>query len=242
MDRNIEVKITDSPFKLANRVAKMMVNLIRNNGSENINIALAGGTTPAVLFDRLISKYHDLPEWTRVHLWWGDERCVPPGSEESNYRMAYDRLIRHIPVPAENIHRIKGEMNPEAEAKRYADEIREKLPRRGNWPVFDLILLGMGDDGHTASIFPDRMDLLTTDQFCAVAAHPGTGQKRITLTGNVLNNANQIILMVSGQAKAERISEIMNNTPAAKKLPAYHIQPMAGNLSWFLDADAACKI
>lgn len=242
MERNIEVKITDSPSKLAKRVAKLMVNLIRNSGHENFNIALSGGTTPVMLFDRLISKYPDLPEWTRVHFWWGDERCVSPDSENSNYRLAYDRLFRHLPVPEGNVHRINGEMDPEAEAQRYSVEIREKLPRRGDWPVFDLILLGMGDDGHTASIFPDRMDLLTDERLCAVACHPETDQMRITLTGNVLNNANQIIFMVSGPTKAARISEIMNNIPAARKLPAYHIYPVAGNLYWFLDADAAGEI
>ncbi len=242
MGMNIEVNITDSPEKLAKRVAKAIRRMLQDSGQSRFDIALSGGSTPAILFDRLAGKFPDLPEWQRVHLWWGDERCVEPGSEESNYRMAYDRLISRVTIPLENIHRIKGEDDPESEVLRYESEIWTCLNHRGDWPVFDLVLLGMGDDGHTASIFPDRPDLTKSDRICAVALHPRTGQKRITLTGQVINNANQIFIMVTGSGKADRISEIMNNLEQAADLPVSHIVPLHGKLTWYLDAEAAGKI
>jgi 6-phosphogluconolactonase len=164
---------------------------------------------------------------------------VAPDSDESNYLMAYDALLAELAIPEENIHRIMGEADPEEEALRYGEEIREQLNSRDDLPVFDLVMLGLGEDGHTASIFPDRMDLLTSDQVCAVAVHPQTGQQRITLTGRVINNANTIYFLVSGEGKAERISEIMNNDEKAFALPAYHILPVSGTLIWFLDEDAS---
>ena len=142
----------------------------------------------------------------------------------------------------ENIHRIRGEKNPEQEARRYSKEMQETLNSRGKDPVFDLIILGLGEDGHTASIFPDQLELFEYPDNCAVAIHPITGQKRITITGNVLNNSNRIFFLVTGEKKAIRISEIMNDNEAAKLLPAYYIAPTNGDLIWFLDEEAASLI
>jgi 6-phosphogluconolactonase len=242
MGMNIEVNITDSPEKLAKRVAKAIRRMLQESGQGRFDIALSGGSTPGILFDRLAKKFSDLPEWKRVHLWWGDERCVDPDSEESNYRMAYDRLISRVMIPVENVHRIKGEDDPEEEADRYQSEIRTSLNHRGKWPVFDLVLLGMGDDGHTASLFPDRPDLMHSDRICEVVSHPQTGQRRISFTGQVINNANQIFIMVTGSGKAERISEIMNNLEQAADLPVSQILPLYGKLTWYLDSDAAAGI
>lgn len=235
----VEVKIAESSKKLAKSAAKAMVRLIQNAGTHRFDVALSGGSTPHKLFTRLARKHKDSLDWQRVHFWWGDERCVAPDSDESNYLMAYDALLAELAIPEENIHRIMGEADPEEEALRYGDEIREQLNSRDDLPVFDLVMLGLGEDGHTASIFPDRMDLLTSDQVCAVAVHPQTGQQRITLTGRVINNANTIYFLASGEGKAERISEIMNNDEKAFALPAYHILPVSGTLTWFLDEDAS---
>ncbi len=144
--------------------------------------------------------------------------------------------------PKENIHRIKGENNPEEEAIRYAGEIKENLNFRGDNPVFDLVILGLGEDGHTASIFPDELELFEDERICAVATHPLSGQKRITITGKVLNNANRVFFLVTGASKSLRISEIMNDDEAAKLLPAYYISPTNGELIWFIDEAAAQKI
>lgn len=235
----VEVKIAESSKKLAKSAAKAMVRLIQNAGTHRFDVALSGGSTPSSLFSRLARKHKESIDWQRVHFWWGDERCVSPESSESNYKMAFESFLSELEIPEEHIHRIKGEANPEEEAVRYGNEIREHLNSREEWPVFDLILLGLGEDGHTASIFPDRMDLLNSDQICAVAVHPQSGQKRITLTGKVINNANTIYFLVSGEGKAERISEIMNNDEKAFTLPAYHVLPVSGKLTWFLDEDAS---
>jgi 6-phosphogluconolactonase len=242
MEKNIEVKITGSPKKVAKRATKYILSLLQNSGNLRFDIALSGGSTPKLLFERLAEKLGDKPDWNRIHLWWGDERCVPMVSSESNFRMTEEALISKVPIPKENIHRIRGEANPETEALRYGEEIKNSLNILHNWPVFDLILLGLGEDGHIASIFPDQIALLKSDEICDVAIHPDTGQKRITLTGNVINNANEIFFLVTGKSKAVRVAEIMNNEPSAKKLPAYYIIPSHGKLTWFIDEDAAANI
>jgi 6-phosphogluconolactonase len=239
MENNIEVKVTDSPKKLAKRVAKAIAGMVHKTGKERIHIALSGGTTPRILFERLALKYGELIEWNKIHLWWGDERCVDPGSSESNFRMTEESLISKVSIPKDNIHRIRGEAIPEEEAIRYGEEIRRLLHIKGDLPVFDLVLLGLGEDGHTASLFPDNLELLQSDKLCSVAIHPQSGQKRITLTGKVINNAHNIFFMVTGSGKARRVSEIMNNLPEAKSLPAYHILPLHGRLTWYLDTQAS---
>lgn len=234
-----EVRIFSKPKKVYNAIAKEIIKLTLNSTQEAFDIALSGGNSPKGLFKKISQKYADQIPWERIHFWWGDERCVAPTDEQSNYKMTVDYLLSNILIPEENIHRIKGESKPEEEAIRYSKDLEETLNSRGKDPVFDLIILGLGDDGHTASIFPDQLELFEHEQSCAVAQHPLTGQKRITITGNVLNNANQIFFLVTGENKAVRVSEIMNDSEAAKLLPAYYISPANGELIWFLDEQAA---
>ncbi len=242
MSTVIEVKIYATPKKVYKAVAKEIFRLTQNSAQPQFNIALSGGNSPKGLFDKLSKKYAGTIPWERIHFWWGDERCVPPTDEESNYKMTKDHLLSKIPIPDDNIHRIKGEAEPETEAESYSSQITKQLNERGGHPVFDLIILGLGDDGHTASVFPNQLGILISDKICSVANHPVTGQKRITLTGRVLNNANRVFFLVVGENKAGRISEIMNDARVAKLLPAYHIQPEVGELIWFLDEAAASKI
>lgn len=242
MEHITEVKIYKSPKKVYNAIAKSIIKLTRESKQKAFDIALSGGNSPKGLFKKISKKYKDEIPWERIHLWWGDERCVSPDSEESNYKMTLDYLLSNIDIPEENIHRIRGEEDPEQEAKRYSKELENTLNSRGKDPVFDLIILGLGDDGHTASIFPDQIELFEYPENCALAQHPISGQKRITLTGNVLNNANRIYFLVTGENKAMRVSEIMNDNDAAKLLPAYYIAPTNGDLIWFLDEEAASLI
>uniref|UniRef100_UPI003216216B 6-phosphogluconolactonase n=1 Tax=uncultured Draconibacterium sp. TaxID=1573823 RepID=UPI003216216B len=237
-----EVRIYSKPKKVYNAIAKEILKLTQNSTQEIFDIALSGGNSPKGLFKKLSSKYADEIQWKRIRFWWGDERCVSPDDEQSNYKMTFENLFSKITIPEENIHRIKGEADPEEEAIRYSKEIEELLNSRGKNPVFDIIILGLGDDGHTASIFPDKLELFEHEHSCAVAQHPVTGQKRITLTGNVLNNANQVFFLVTGENKAMRVAEIMNDNDAAKLLPAYYISPQNGELIWFLDEPAAVGI
>lgn len=237
-----EVKIFETPKEAYKAVAEQILHLTQTSRQPRFDIALSGGNTPKGLFKKLSKNYSELIPWSRIHFWWGDERCVSPNDEESNYKMTNDYLFSKISIPKENIHRIRGEENPEKEANRYSDEIDGQLNHRGKNPVFDLLILGIGDDGHTASIFPNELELFENDKICSVTQHPTTGQNRITITGRVLNNATRIFFLVTGENKSSRISEIMNDNEAAKLLPAYYISQKNGELIWFLDEAAASKI
>jgi 6-phosphogluconolactonase len=164
---------------------------------------------------------------------------VKPYDPESNFGTAQKLLFSKIDLPEENIHRIKGESDPLQEAENYSQKIIEALKIVNGWPAFDLILLGMGDDGHTASIFPNQTDLLISDRLCEMAYHPVTNQVRITLTVSVINNAALICFVVTGAGKAERLSEIFSKDENSKQLPAAQIKPVNGELLWYLDKEAA---
>jgi 6-phosphogluconolactonase len=228
------VRISSTPDLVANEFAGYL--LEKSLREDRLTIALSGGSTPTLLFDILAMKYKERIPWDKVHFFWGDERCVPPDHEESNYKMTYDHLLKHISIPEENIHRVRGEDDPEKERIRYGNEIRQLL---GDHPVFDIVMLGMGTDGHTASIFPHQMELLDSKEICATATHPESGQIRVTLTGNVINSAKRIFFLVTGASKSEKAAEIINQDPKAKEYPAAHIRSKEGKLYWYLDEAAA---
>lgn len=230
-------------FKNPEATAKAFADYLSEIQQEvnRLNIALSGGSTPKLLFEILVNKYSDKIEWPKFHFYWGDERCVPPTSGESNYGMTHEYLFQHLEIPEENIHRVFGECDPDEEAVRYGKLISENLPPINGLPQFDLIILGLGEDGHTASIFPHQMELLTSKEVCEVAEHPISGQKRITLTGSVINNAKEVCFLVTGQAKAEKVNEVLSITGDCERYPATYIKPTHGNLIWFLDKAASGK-
>lgn len=234
----MEIKIFDSKEDLNHSFTVLLKEILE--GKEQISIALSGGSTPKSLFDYWAKNHpHDI-DWHRVKIFWGDERCVSPDDEESNYRMTKIHLLDHIPIPEENIFRIQGERNPQDEAERYATILQKEVQTRNYLPAFDLIILGMGDDGHTASIFPQEMGLWHSRKLCVVATHPQTGQKRVSLSGTVINAAQCIAFLVTGENKAAKIKEIIVNQQAsAKKYPAALVQPDSGKLFWFVDKKAA---
>ncbi len=234
-----ELIVFKSAEELANKFAGQLISWVENNSGKDFHLAISGGKTPDLLFSVLAAKYPESDLWQNVHFWWVDERMVPPNHQESNFGVVQKLLFSHISIPEENIHRIKGENNPEGEASSYSTQIQENLPYANGWPVFDLILLGMGDDGHTASIFPDQVELLESEQICAVATHPTSAQKRVTLTGRVINNAAKVCFLVTGENKAERILEICSNQEKANFLPAAHILPTSKILYWYVDEAAA---
>ncbi len=241
MHKSRELKIYKDSNAVAKAFAEMLVEITTSN-EQTMHIALSGGSTPTLLFDILAREYSKQMPWNRIHFWWGDERCVPPTDNESNFKMANDHLFSKIDINPNQIHRAKGELSPEKTKDYYISEIKQNLETQNGIPVFDLIILGMGNDGHTASIFPDQLDLLNSNTICAVATHPESGQKRITLTGKVINNAKHISFLVTGKSKADRIAEIFNNMEEAHKLPTYYIQPENGELIFFLDKEAAASI
>lgn len=202
-------------------------------------IALSGGNTPKLLFDLLAKEYKNSIPWNNIRFYWVDERCVAPNHEESNYGVVKKLLFNNINIENSQIERIIGENNPSEEALRYSSILSSQLPIKNNSPFFDLIILGMGDDGHTASIFPNQLFLLESDKHCEVGEHPTSGQKRVTLSSKLINNAHEIIFLVTGKNKAAIVSQIINKTDDFQKYPSAHIAPTDGNLIWILDNDAA---
>lgn len=235
------IKILDTPEHVAKQFASDLKSWINNSDTPTYHIALSGGSTPKLLFQHLAKHHKDDIQWDKVHFWWGDERMVPPSSEESNFGVTQKMLFNPINIPESNIHRIRGEEETISEIKRYTQEIEAHIPLQNTWPKFDLIILGMGDDGHTASIFPNQMQLLSSLEMCEIAHHPETNQERITLTGRVLNNATCTAFLVTGSNKTEKVKSILEKAPEAHQYPALHIIP-ENNLFWYLDEAAAQQI
>jgi 6-phosphogluconolactonase len=234
------IKIFSSPFELAEKFAEEMVKMIKESADQKrfFTLALSGGSAPELLYALLVEKYAQAVPWQYVHFFWGDERCVSPDSAESNFGMAMGKLLSKIEIPSLNIHRIKGEEDPVWEAIRYSEEIAQFTLKREKIPSFDLILLGLGEDGHTASIFPGHLDLFNSEKICEVASHPVTGQKRITLTGRVINNASAVAFLVSGKSKAGVVEKMFKKDPLALNYPASFVVPVHGRLRWFIDQEA----
>ena len=205
--------------------------------------ALSGGSTPKLLFQLLAEEYKDRIDWSRLHFFWGDDRMVPYDDPESNYGEVKSLLFDHVPVVDEQIHPVPTDLSAQEAAEAYAATISELLPQNSDGlPIFDLNMLGMGGDGHTASIFPDNMALLHDDRICAVAVHPESGQKRVTLTGPVINASDEVVFLITGGSKTLRVAQIINREALADTFPAAHIQPGSGNLHWFLDRAAASEV
>ena len=236
---NLHLNIYETPEKLAEELADQMMNWIENSSAPVFHLAVSGGKTPELLFKALSEKYGNSALWNKVHFWWVDERMVPPDDPESNFGLVNRILFPQILIPEENIHRIKGENNPLTEVLAYSHQIQQQLMIQDGWPIFNLILLGMGADGHTASIFPDQMHLLESDKICEVASHPQSGQKRITLTAQTINHALKVCFLITGSDKAERLMEIWTNHENASLLPVAHIHPINNDLTWYLDEEAA---
>jgi 6-phosphogluconolactonase len=218
--------------------------------TETFSVALSGGSTPRDLFTVLATpEYSSRVRWPRVHVYWGDERCVPPDDAESNYRMARELMLDHVPVPAANIHRIRGEDAPWAAAGRYERELRAAFgapagpPRRAPGSRFDLVLLGLGADGHTASLFPHQRAVRERARRWAMAENVETLQAwRVTLTPVILNEAAEVVFLVAGREKAAILRRVLYGPRDTNDLPAQAIAPVEGRLRWLVDAAAAADL
>lgn len=178
---------------------------------QQLNIAISGGNTPALMFRLWAEEKGDVTPWRRLRFFWVDERCVPPSDPQSNYRMTKENLLSRIAIPADNVMRIMGENDPETEAKRYEDIVRSKVPCEDGIPQFDMVMLGAGDDGHTSSIFPGQEHLLTAPVAYAVGTQPATRQQRVALTGLPLVHASHLFFLVTGEKKAQVVADIMDS-------------------------------
>src|ERR1017187_4915874 len=215
-------------------------------GQGRFTVALSGGSTPKALYSLLAANYADFA-WNRIFLFFGDERHVPPNDPDSNYRMVNESLLAKIAIPAENVFRVKAE-NPDAAAAAsdYEAQLRrffELRPedRPGEFPRFDLILLGMGPDGHTASLFPDSPALDEQARLVVANWVAKFNPPRITFTFPVLNRAAEVMFLASGADKADMLHQVLEgkNTPP---LPSQRVQPSDGRLLWMLDEAAAAKL
>ena len=208
-------------------------------------VALAGGATPMLLYTLLATEPHrrHLP-WRETHVFWGDERCVPPDHPESNYRMAHEALLRHLPIPSEQIHRMRGEdPDPERAAAEYAERLRTAFPgQAGALPRLDLVLLGMGADGHTASLFPHTKAVREQQRWVMRNYVPKFQADRLTLTAPVINWGSTILFLVAGDDKAPALQEVLEGPADPERLPAQLIRPTAGRLVWLVDRAAAGRL
>ncbi len=236
----MEVKIYKDKQEVAQQFSAYFAELVQ--GKQIFHVALSGGSTPKIVFDVLASEYGQQIDWTKIHFYWGDERCVPPEDDDSNYKMTVEHLFSKIDVMKANIHRILGESDPRREALRYANLLEINLDRVDGVPQFDLVLLGMGDDGHTASIFPHEIELWNSNDHCVVATHPDSNQKRVSINGRVINRAKEVAFLVTGASKAEKVAEIHNQKEGHEKYPAALVNPKSGKLTWFLDEEAAQQL
>lgn len=207
------------------------------NNQQVFSVVLSGGGTAPVLYKKLAEpEWRNRICWESVHIFFADERCVPPDHEESNYRIICESFVNHVSIPKTNIHRIRGEDNPQKESLRYAKEIQKHLALRNkNGVFFDWVLLGVGVDGHTASLFPGQKTI-NSKELCEAAQHPETGQSRITMTPVALNQSARITYHCIGKEKSGIISTLASEPSAKNKYPALQIQG-----EWFLDLGASAK-
>jgi 6-phosphogluconolactonase len=241
MESQSNIFIFETPEQLAVAAAERFVeysNELRDM-TERFSVALAGGNTPRQVYELLATeRFKNRVEWPQVHFFFGDERCVPPEHPDSNYAMAYEALISTVPIPAKNVHRMIGEGNANENALAYETELRTFFAGL-TWPRFDLILLGMGEDGHTASLFPGSAALKEMSRWVVPTRNEQSGQERITLTVPVFNHARRILFLVTGKKKAQRLREVLRPQPGSEQLPVQAITPINGTLEWLVDADAA---
>jgi 6-phosphogluconolactonase len=208
-------------------------------------VALAGGSTPRATYELLASdELAPRVDWPRVHVFWGDERCVPPDHSDSNHRMARETLLDRVSLPARNAHRVPGELEPEQAAAAYEHTLRSFFAQssEGLLPRFDLVLLGMGDDGHTASLFPGTAALRERTHWVVAHYVDKLGAWRVTLTPVAINAAAHVTFVVSGAGKSERLREVLAGPYQPDVLPAQIVQPIDGHLLWLVDAAAAVRL
>jgi 6-phosphogluconolactonase len=238
------IQVVSDLEAMSHKAAEMFVNSSRTcmASQGKFSVAISGGSTPRRLYTLLGSNpYREEVNWLLVHFFWVDERCVPKEHEESNFKAAFDTLLSKISIPDENIHRIMGEGAPDKAARDYEEEVRKSFGMSG-LPMFDLVILGMGEDGHTASLFPGSSLLKERIRLAAPVYLERPNRNRITLTLPVLNNATQILFLIAGHSKADVVYEILGNERKKERYPAGLIRPVHGAMTWLIDQEAAKKL
>lgn len=233
--------IYDDAGSLADGVAGMVSELLTSSADRhgNASFVLSGGGTPRRVYDILGSEeQRGRVPWSRVQIFWGDERCVGPNLPDSNYRMAYEAFLQKVAIPPANIHRIQGEKPPQEAARLYEAEIRQALQvREGEFPRFTVLLLGLGPDGHTASLFPGTLALQERKRIVTEVYVESLKASRITLTIPAINNSVNVLFLVSGRSKSEMLGRILLDE--GPLYPAQFIDPANGRLHWCIDREAS---
>lgn len=239
-----QIEVHDDTQELALAAAELFVEAAAEAIDQRgeFRVALAGGSTPREAYQRLSgADLAPMVSWRNVQLFWGDERCVPPTHPDSNFRLARDSFLDKVPIPQLNVHRIEGEAEPKQAARDYVEELRAVFGGRKR-PRFDLILLGMGADGHTASLFPNSSAVREKRRW-VVAHHVDQPDSwRVTLTPPVLNAARRVVFLVAGKEKAERLHEVLRGERDPERLPAQIVRPKEGSVVWLLDKAVAAKL
>lgn len=250
MRRKLTIKyyVEPDPAALARRAACHFVEMVSEAAEANgrARIAISGGSTPKAAFQLLADPeqaYRKRMPWDALELFWVDERTVPPDHPDSNFNMTRQALLDHVPLQSHQIHRIEGELQPEAAAARYESELRNAFRLEGaETPRFDLISLGMGDDGHTASLFPHTAAIHEMGRLVTANHVPQKDTWRITLTWPVINQARSVFFLIAGADKAERVHEVFIGPRDPERLPSQLIWPSSGILTLFLDKAAAAHL
>jgi 6-phosphogluconolactonase len=237
-----EIQVVPNPPALAAAAAQRILDAEQAAKIRGVfSIALSGGNTPKTLLELLASdEWRNRFNWNLWEVYFGDERCVPPDHPDSNFRMASVALLDHVPIDPRRIHRMKGEMDPQQAAKEYGLLLKEKFDDGG----LDLNMLGMGDDGHTASLFPGTAALKETEHRCIANFVPRLNVWRITMSAPFINRSREIMVLVSGAGKTQRLDQVLQGPRDPENLPIQMIQPTspAGKMIWLLDAAAAGMI
>lgn len=235
---NPEIKVLPDAQALAAEGARRFVDLARQATElkGRFSVALSGGRTPEKMFQLLAGEpYRSQVAWEKVEIFFSDERCVPPDSQESNYRTASAALLSKVPIPGDNVYRMRGEIDPQQAAIEYGQTLKEKFADGG----LDLVFLGMGPDGHTASLFPGTEALRETKHRCVANHVPKLNAWRLTMTAPFLNRAGAVIFLVTGADKAQTVSQVLEGPSDPQRLPSQLIRPEPGKMIWLLDAAAA---
>ena len=240
------VIVCEAPAAAMAAAGERFVTLVREAVTERgcARIAIAGGRTPEAMY-RLLAEppYRKRVDWARAEVFWGDERCVSPDHTDSNYRMALEALISRVPIPATHVHRMRGEVDPTAAAQEYERTLRTVFGETGDGPPrFDLILLGLGPDGHTASLFPGTPVVREATQWVAAAWVARFETWRLTLTPPVLNAARHVLFLVAGADKTETVRAVLEGPLDLDRLPAQIVRPSEGRVEWILDREAGSRL
>ncbi len=238
-----EIRILPDPSEAARAAAEEVAAAAADaiTRRDVFRVAFSGGTTPARLFDTLATpRFRRRVDWARTRVFFVDERCVPPSHERSNYRLARERLLDPLRVPPANVFRMRGEDEPRRAAAGYEKILRKEFG--GRTPRFDLVLLGLGADGHTASLFPESPALAEKTRWVVANPGPSHGERRVTLTLPVLNAGRRVDFLVAGKDKAGVVATILGKKPGYRKLPASRVSPKRGSLVWILDEAAAAEV